>query len=278
MDELHSGTETPSYFLGMDVNNVVSSYISWTFRTSYILLFGAFGICYFGLILCFSLLYLWVAANKPECITSGGVPIGSVPNSMLFSDCFHMSWTTFSTVGYGLVYPATGAEDFDVAQSCVALGVLGSFEAFMGVLYAGFCGAILFGKVLRSQNNAQVFFSDPIVIRFGKKELGGGVVSSGSGSRRISEEEEEIMEEGDEQQQQYRDEEFGGNGVRSWAEVAASQLDDNDDEGNTTNHNNIPCPSLEFRLVNRLHDISSGEIVEAKLSCGKVDHAASTTR
>ena len=40
-------------------------------------------------------------------------------------------------------------------------------EAFVGVLYAGCCGAILFGKVLRIQSSAQVQFSQPIVIRFG---------------------------------------------------------------------------------------------------------------
>jgi hypothetical protein len=34
-------------------------------------------------------------------------------------------------------------------------------------LYSGFCGAILFGKVLRIQSHAQVVFSDPIVIRYG---------------------------------------------------------------------------------------------------------------
>lgn len=37
----------------------------------------------------------------------------------------------------------------------------------MGVLYSGFCGAILFGKVLRIQSQAQVIFSDPLLIRYG---------------------------------------------------------------------------------------------------------------
>jgi hypothetical protein len=37
----------------------------------------------------------------------------------------------------------------------------------IGILYAGFCGAILFGKVLRIQSYAQVTFSDPILIRYG---------------------------------------------------------------------------------------------------------------
>lgn len=42
-----------------------------------------------------------------------------------------------------------------------------SFEAFTGIMFGGFCGAILFGKVLRMQSDALVTFSDPIVIRFG---------------------------------------------------------------------------------------------------------------
>jgi hypothetical protein len=37
----------------------------------------------------------------------------------------------------------------------------------IGILYSGFCGAILFGKVLRIQSQAQVVFSDPILIRYG---------------------------------------------------------------------------------------------------------------
>jgi hypothetical protein len=254
----------------MDVNTIISRYISWTYRTSYLLLFGAFGIFYFGSILFFAVLYLWFVQTHPDCVTSAGVPIDE--GKAVFSDCFHLSWTTFSTVGYGIIYPATGAENYEVSQVCVGLGVLGSFEAFMGVLYAGFCGAILFGKVLRSQNNAQVFFSDPIVIRYGKEELdGGGRSSSSSNVRRIPEEEDEEMKEkmDDEEESggdEHRDEECGNlNGGSSW-EVTSRQVND-DEVGSTTNHNNIPCPTLEFRLVNRLHDITSGEIVEAKLNC-----------
>lgn len=113
----------------------------------------------------------------------------------------------------------------------------------MGVLFAGFCGAILFGKVLRSQNNAQVFFSDPIVIRFGKKELCDSNCSSNI-------EREQHMNE----TKEGHDEELGEEGSSSLV------MTDSDEDS-------IPCPSLEFRLVNRLHDVPSGEIVEAKLDC-----------
>ena len=105
----------------------------------------------------------------------------------------------------------------------------------MGVIYAGFCGAILFSKVLRSQNNAQVLFSDPIVIRFGRSEL------------------ESSNNNLEEAKRKDYDEENMGEEKSSMASSPSNK------------ERGIPCPSLEFRLVNRLHDIPSGEIVEAKL-------------
>ena len=69
-------------------------------------------------------------------------------------------------VGYGSTYPALSHENDDPAN-CFFITSICSLESFMGVLYAGFCGAILFGKVLRIQSHAQVIFSDPIVVRYG---------------------------------------------------------------------------------------------------------------
>ena len=51
------------------------------------------------------------------------------------------------------------------------------------MLYSGFCGAILFGKVLRIQSYAQVTFSDPLLIRFGSGVSNSDTPNpSGSGS------------------------------------------------------------------------------------------------
>ncbi len=196
---------------------------------------------YFGLILIFAGMYYVVSNVHPQCINSAGEMIGTGEGARVFGDCFQLSWTTFSTVGYGIIFPATGASGFYVSTGCLGVGLLGSLEAFMGVLYAGFCGAILFGKVLRSQNNAQVFFSDPIVVRFGKKEL-----SDGSNNNTPM---GPTMEEVKEEAQDARDEEMGGG--------STSLVAEEDDE--------IPCPSLEFRLVNRLHGVPSGEIGESEL-------------
>ena len=107
----------------------------------------------------------------------------------------------------------------------------------MGVLYAGFCSAIVFGKVLRTQNHAQVYFSDPIVIRFGS-EL----------SDRSSHNSSDHMV---------------GEAKVEEAKVVLDEEEGGEESGNgliMANQDNIPCPSLEFRLVNRLHDVPSGEI------------------
>jgi hypothetical protein len=68
--------------------------------------------------------------------------------------------------GYGSAYPAVGSQS-DSRTNCFFITFICSLESLLGVLYSGFCGAILFGKVLRIQSHAQVIFSDPIVIRYG---------------------------------------------------------------------------------------------------------------
>jgi hypothetical protein len=69
-------------------------------------------------------------------------------------------------VGYGSTSPALGHQNSD-PTNCVFINFICALEALVGVLYSGFCGAILFGKVLRIQSRAQVVFSDPIVVRYG---------------------------------------------------------------------------------------------------------------
>ena len=58
-----------------------------------------------------------------------------------------------SKQGYGNTYPATGT-DLDVAEAfhCSGVVLLCTFEAFLGLIYAGMCAAILFGKVNRVQS------------------------------------------------------------------------------------------------------------------------------
>jgi hypothetical protein len=110
-------------------------------------------------------------------------------------------------------YPALGHEN-DNPTNCIFITFICSLESFLGVLYSGFCGAILFGKVLRIQSHAQVIFSDPIVIRY-------------------------------------------GSGVQQGADQDGA-LDDEKD-----GPKRLPCPVLEFRVINRLFGETGGEIMDA---------------
>jgi hypothetical protein len=148
-----------------------------------------------------------------DCVRIGGESIAS--SNSPYADAFALSWATFSTVGYGSTYPGLGHQNQN-PTNCFFITFVCSLESFVGVIYAGFCGAILFGKVLRIQSYAQVYFSDPIVIRYG----------------------------------------FG----------AEENTDEYETGGDEIVNKMIPCPVLEFRVVNRLFGDVGGEIMDAKLN------------
>ena len=87
-----------SRVLFMDVNAYISTYLSWSFRTSYLCLFFVYALFYFGFILVFSGIFFGIASSYPQCFNSGGSMIGSVDGHRIFGDLFQLSWTTFSTV------------------------------------------------------------------------------------------------------------------------------------------------------------------------------------
>lgn len=74
-----------------------------------------------------------------------------------------------STVGYGAVYTATGNDENFSQHSCALITILCTAESFIGLLYAGICTAIMFGKIGRIQSHAQVTFSDVMCVEYGKE-------------------------------------------------------------------------------------------------------------
>ena len=72
-----------------------------------------------------------------------------------------------SKQGYGNTYPATGT-DLDVAEAfhCSGVVLLCTFEAFLGLIYAGMCAAILFGKVNRVQSHAHLSFANAVCLQY----------------------------------------------------------------------------------------------------------------
>lgn len=150
--------------IGINPNQQLAMYLHWMFRVNFLFLFCVMCVMFFVLVMVFAALIIIAGELDDECVRIGGEPFGAVDSE--FADAFALSWTTFSTVGYGSTYPALGSENTS-PTNCFFITFICSLESLLGVLYSGFCGAILFGKVLRIQSHAQVIFSDPIVIRYG---------------------------------------------------------------------------------------------------------------
>ena len=111
-----------------------------------------------------------VGTAQPECIVSGGEHFGSNPYTH-FHDAYALSWTTFTTVGYGNTYTSTGndliAKDGTTkAHECLWVVFICNAEAFFGLLYAGMCASILFGKVNRVQSHAKLIFANAVCLQY----------------------------------------------------------------------------------------------------------------
>jgi hypothetical protein len=149
----------------------LAMYLHWMFRVNFGVLFSIMCAMFFTLVILFSAFIAAAGTIDKKCVRVGGAAFGEQGTG--FADAFSLSWTTFSTVGYGSTYPALGYQN-DSPTNCFFINFICSLESLIGVLYAGFCGAILFGKVLRIQSHAQVIFSDPMVIRYGTGVTGDG--------------------------------------------------------------------------------------------------------
>jgi hypothetical protein len=114
-----------------------------------------------------------------DCVQVSGNDFGSA--GAPFSDAFALSWTTFTTVGYGTTNTAVSHQNTNYFK-CFWVDFVCSVEALFGVIYAGFCGAVLFGKILRVQSTAQVIFSDPLLIRYGDGVNGDYETTTGESS------------------------------------------------------------------------------------------------
>ncbi|KAI2494538.1 hypothetical protein MHU86_19997 [Fragilaria crotonensis] len=224
-----SGNDQQCSCCGFEPNTYVTRYLHWTFRQSFLTVFFSAALGFFGGILFFALLLLWSGRIGPECIYVNGVFFGNATDSSTFQDfgdAFQLSWTNFATVGYGLTYPTTSKQLQNQGQ-CAPIIFLCALEAFVGVLFGSFCGAIMFGKVARVRSIAQVEFSDPLVVRYGQ-----GV----------------LVEDAD------------------IADDRSAKSASDSSTNASTNLTELPCPVLEFRIANQMHAITGGEIMDCTLN------------
>ena len=223
--------------------------------------------------------FLMLAGNaQPACIVAAGSPFGEsdTEDATRFSDAFALSWTTFTTVGYGMIYTAVGGDfqpngpDGELAiepGQCSWVVFLCTAEAFLGLLYAGMCAAILFGKVNRVQSHANIVFSNSVCLQYEEVEE----------FDEDDDEEDTAVDEVEVQVDEF--EEQGGSKLNLSA--IEMPIDEEMDEENpltvdtTMNQSQSPleesafidqfngCPVLKFQVVNELCNEEGSEIVDA---------------
>mmetsp|Transcript_14051 Transcript_14051/g.38819 ORF Transcript_14051/g.38819 Transcript_14051/m.38819 type:complete len:867 (+) Transcript_14051:138-2738(+) len=215
-------------------------YLFWTFRTTFLQVTLASFVFYMVLITLFAIGVYGVGQVQPECIV--GVEVGN--GTIAFADAYHLSWTTLSTVGYGVMAPGLPSTTLEVDEDgnqtfhrCTGINILMALESFVGVLFGGVTGAIIFAKVARIQSIATVKFSDPIVIRFGK-----GLLHHNNKQSNI-----------------------GDESIRPNMSLPPVVVDDDDDDDDG-NDNEIPCPILEFRMINTAWNQKGGEIMDSTVN------------
>lgn len=82
----------------------ISSYLTWTYRASFCEVIIASYALFMVLIIIFALLIYGAAVHQPECTFA----LSTTSLKRNFMDVFQLSWTTLSTVGFGIVGPQTG--------------------------------------------------------------------------------------------------------------------------------------------------------------------------
>lgn len=212
---------------------MLTDFFGWLFRKGWATIGLLSLLWFYALVFIFTLLVMWSARIDNDCLRIGGKTVTEIGNDSFFLDAFSLSWNTFSTVGYGNVYPALSTEsDKDGDRHCAIINFVTALEAFVGVVYAGFTGAVIFAKVTRITQRADVRFSDPLTMTFGPGVVDARLVNNGKVESRDA-------------MQKFRDV------VKTTARPS-------------------PFPVLSFRLANEMHDVMGGEIISACLNAAVI--------
>mmetsp|Transcript_39435 Transcript_39435/g.59650 ORF Transcript_39435/g.59650 Transcript_39435/m.59650 type:complete len:172 (+) Transcript_39435:411-926(+) len=85
------------YLFNFETSDLVTTYLYWSFRSSFAGVLSSFFALFFLLVILFSPIYWAYGKNLPECIVSNGDLI-SQDSDEAFYDAVSLSWTTLSTV------------------------------------------------------------------------------------------------------------------------------------------------------------------------------------
>ena len=175
-----------------------------------------------------------------------------VPKSCSYYQAHKLHPRNFFKQGYGVIAAAVStSENVTNIHRCTGFSILISFEAFVGLVFASMWGAIIFIRLSRIQSFAQVSFSEAVV----------SPECYGSECLLRSRSDVSVVFHVH----------VGVQVIRYGSGVTPIEDNDHDSEGGSTHSasfaaNQIPCPILEFRVVNRMHNVQGGEIIDAALS------------
>lgn len=210
----------------------IYNHLTWSFRASFLGYMVVALIQYMVIIVFFAGLIMLLSHFWPSCTYPRLAEVHD------FMGIFALSWTTYSTVGYGNSYPEVGQ-----SVKCLPITLLASIEAWIGILHGAFVGAVLFAKVQTIYCCATVVFSDACVIKYG----------DGVDYGQESDNEDEVYDKKEE------------HGSESFGKIPRGIHFQTTEESNA-NLQKSPFPVLTFRIVNELYNTPRGDIINLAIS------------
>jgi len=133
----------------------------WVYGASFgkVLLF--FLVLYMIFVYCFVVLLYLVDKYYTNSACINVPEEGELCTRSHFEFAFELSWTTFTTVGYGNVGPAP-----DVG--CYPIRIICSTEAILGMAFVSMCSGLFYAKLLRLLGRAPVTFSSTLCVQYGQ--------------------------------------------------------------------------------------------------------------
>lgn len=97
-----------------------------------------------------------------KCIANDDILDEDLNYRHIVEFAFALSWTTFTTVGYGRISPPGDH------AGCYGVRFICSIEAIMGMGFVSMCSGIFYAKLLRFIGSAPVTFSSTLCVQYGK--------------------------------------------------------------------------------------------------------------
>jgi hypothetical protein len=138
------------------MNGYGQDFVVWIYQASFFAVLVISLTAYYALVFAFAgVVVAMENASDRRCTFVTDMLLSS---ESAFEFAFELSWTTFTTVGYGTVAPS--------GEDCYPIRIGCSLFAFMGLLFNSLSAAIFFSKLERVLAKASVTFSSSICLQF----------------------------------------------------------------------------------------------------------------